>query len=372
MSDPRFKRLQQLFHAAVELPAGQQQAWLKQQCGDDASLHCDVLSLLAADRSEDDPLERGLGPSAQRHLDDQRRAVADVPATEDWTGQGAADTSDLLANLSGYEVHEEIGRGGFGRVMRATRQSDGTTVALKFMLPALAVSEQRRRMFLREIDVAQTLKHRNILPLFESGPFGTGFYFVMPLCEAGSLEQRLQRRSGRISLRAAVGVLRQCLAGLAHAHQRGIVHRDLKPSNILLQRRGEKSIPQLCDFGLAKSFQQAGFSGLTATGQFAGTARYMPREQMTDFRYLRPASDVWSMAAVFYHMVTGQTPRTFVAGEDPVQAVLNRPAAPICDHHSEIPVPLAAVIDRALDDDADQRYADAGAFRRAVEKAISS
>ena len=306
----------------------------------------------------------------RRFPDEQDRAAVEAAIEMRAGRDDAKEANDLLESVPGYDLHEEIGRGGFGKVLRATRQSDAKVVAIKFMLPEQVVSEHRRRLFLREIAVTQTLRHPNIVRMLETGSIGNGFYFVMPLCDGGTLHRRLQGDRGKLSLPAAVSVLRQCLAALEHAHGMGVVHRDLKPQNVLLKRRGKKSITMLSDFGLAKSSQQAGFTGLTASGQFAGTARYMPREQVTQYRTLRPASDVWSMAAVFYRMVTGRLPREFRSDNDPVSVVLHHDAVPIRERSKEVPGALADAIDRALLDDVEQRYNDARAFRRAVEGAI--
>jgi serine/threonine protein kinase len=113
----------------------------------------------------------------------------------------------------------------------------------------------------------------------------------------------------------------------------------------------EMSEAKLADFGLAKSFEQAGLSGLTATGAVGGTLYFMPREQITHFRVLRPAGDVWAMGATLYHMLTLSYPRDFVPGADPLQVILQGGTVPIRRREPGLPADLAEVIDRAVDDD---------------------
>jgi serine/threonine protein kinase len=155
----------------------------------------------------------------------------------------------------------------------------------------------------------------------------------------------------------------QALEGLASAHGAGFVHRDLKPDNVLFAGDGTA---KLADFGLAKSFQQAGLSGMTATGAFAGTYFFMPREQLTSFRQARPASDVWSMAATLYYLLTGQYARDFGAHPDPLAVILRGGVVPIRRRDASVPEELAGVIDRALSDEAEERYPTAREFASAL------
>jgi len=143
------------------------------------------------------------------------------------------------------------------------------------------------------------------------------------------------------------------------------VHRDIKPENVLLADDSLREV-KLADFGLAKSFEQAGLSGLTATGAVGGTLFFMPREQITHFRLLRPASDVWSLGATLYHMLTLAYPRDFAPGRDPLQVILSGGTVPLRTRDAALPEALGAVVDRAVEDDLDRRFATAAAFRDAL------
>lgn len=282
----------------------------------------------------------------------------------------AKRNGETVPAIKGYEILRQIGVGGNGAVYQARRKKDAALVAVKVMLAKVAVSEHARKKFQHEMEILKSLRHSNIVSLLEHGAIGSAFYFVMEFCDAGDVADLITRRGGRVSLEEASGLMVQALDGLAYAHGKGIVHRDLKPGNLLLVGSRAHRKLKVSDFGLAKNFEQAGFSGMTLTGQFAGTPLFMPREQVLNFKHVKPVSDVWSMAATFYRMLTGQTPRDFPKGVDQLLVVLDGNVVPIRKRDSSIPKPLAEVIDRALAIKTKDRYQDASEFRSALAKAI--
>jgi len=224
-------------------------------------------------------------------------------------------------------------------------------------------------VFDREIAVTGSLRHPHIVTMYAHGSQGDTFYFAMDYCAGGSLSAALLARQKPLDLDVAMRIAQQSLDGLSFAHEQGFIHRDIKPENILLTD-AEMSVAKLTDFGLAKSFQQAGLSGMTATGFAAGTLQFMPREQLTNFRLLRPASDVWSMGATVYYMLTLRYVRDFQAAKDPLAVVLGGNVVPIRDRKPQISAALAEVVDRAVDDDLNRRYSSAPEFRDALRKAL--
>jgi eukaryotic-like serine/threonine-protein kinase len=274
-----------------------------------------------------------------------------------------------LPEVPGYDVDRVIGRGGMGTVYRAWRRQDGQEVALKVMRPEVVVDADARAAFLREIDVTARLRHPNIVALLEHGSLGDGFFFAMEYCPGGSLAVALLRRDDPLSPEVAVRLALATLDGLADAHAQGFVHRDIKPENILLVDDSLRTA-KLADFGLAKSFEQAGLSGMTATGAVAGTLYFMPREQLTNFRLLRPASDVWSLGATLYHMLTLSYPRDYAPGVETLQVVLDGPRVSLRERDPALPERLAAVVDRAVADDLELRYRDAAELRQALREAF--
>jgi pSer/pThr/pTyr-binding forkhead associated (FHA) protein len=271
------------------------------------------------------------------------------------------------ASVGGFDVGSLLGRGGMGAVYKARRRSDGALVALKLMRPEVVVDEQARVIFLREIAVTAQLRHPNVVELLDHGVLGDTFYFALEYCAGGNLAAALLAREQPLPVETAVRLTASLLDGLSAAHERGFVHRDIKPENVLLTD-SEMTGVKLADFGLAKSFEQAGLSGLTATGAVGGTLYFMPREQITHFRLLRPASDVWSMGATLYHMLTFSYPRDFAPGTDPLQVILNGGTVPLRAREPSLPQALAEVVDRAVDDDLSRRYATAAEFREALRR----
>lgn len=309
----------------------------------------------------------------------------------------------------GYKVVDVLGSGGMGVVYKATRDADGVFVAIKSLLPNVPVSFENYRIFHREIELTSKLRHPNIVEVLNHGRVKGAYYCVLEYVDGMSLKDYVIQMGGKLSLKQAAPLMLDTLSGLAAAHHAnietrasgprmmsGIVHRDLKPENILLRRDAFGWIPKIADFGIAKSFESAGMTDMTVAG-VCGTPTYWPREQLTHYRYLHPATDVFSIAAVFYEMLSGrcarpgmqetlvQCHRRSVSPElaDFMRVIGSNPIPPIRDAVPTIPQPIAAVIDKALQevevplDEVEMRetlqrlrYPDAGAFREALVSAF--
>ncbi len=277
--------------------------------------------------------------------------------------------------IPNYSIVSKLGQGGMGAVYMVEHTKDHKKAALKVMLSRIAVDKIAREKFMREIGVTRSLEHKNIVRLIDNGVAGSIFYFLLEYCDGGSIYDLMVQRNGVLSVEEAAPIMLQAIEGLAFAHAQHIVHRDLKPQNILLSHgmsTNKRWIAKIADMGLAKNFDQAGFSGMTVTGSMAGTFVFMPREQVTDFKHFKPVSDVWSMGATCYNMLTGRFPRDRKPGQDPLDMVLQNEVIPIRKRNPTIPVAIAEVIDKSLNTDINKRYHDAGemhkAFTRAVEK----
>jgi len=273
--------------------------------------------------------------------------------------------------IAGYTIGEELARGGMGCVFSAKRDSDNADVVVKVMLSPVAVEPAAVKRFQREISLTKNLRHDNIVYLLDDGVAGSIFYFIMEFCNTGDLASFANKYGGKLALPAFAPIMVQCLQGLEHANSQGVVHRDLKPQNILLHKNEQGYLAKVSDFGLAKSFEAYGLSGLTATGAMADTYPYMPREQLTNFKTVEPVSDVWSFAATFYRVLTGHLPRSTPHKMDPLQVILEVDSTPIEQRVPSIPDAVAAVFERALMSDQDQRYRDGGELRRAFDEALS-
>ena len=283
--------------------------------------------------------------------------------------EGKGKPKEGLPVIAGYRIKRRIDVGGFGAVYLAERETDKHPVAIKVMLARVAVDEDARRKFTQEIELLKNLRHPHIVTVLDSGSAGSAFYFVMEYCQGGSVADYMEANGGRLAPSVAMPIMLQALEGLAFAHSKGVVHRDLKPQNILLSGTFAQPTAKLADMGLAKNFDKAGFSGMTVTGAFAGTPVFMPKEQLTNFKYVKPVTDVWSMGATFYNMLSGDTPRDFPRGCDPMEVILRGEIVPLSKRAPGIPKGISAVLDKAIQASPKERFVDAREMLAALRKA---
>jgi len=208
-----------------------------------------------------------------------------------------------------YQIIEELPRGGQAVVYKAIHKATKKKVALKILLPTLSDSAKARRYFEREVELAASLNHPNIVTILDSGVAKNQYYFSMEYIRGETLDNYLGART--LAFKQKILLFKKVCEAMTHAHQRGVIHRDLKPSNILVDERGE---PHIVDFGLAKSAGPFGATSdtvpmLSLTGEIKGTVSYMSPEQAegrSDRIDVR--TDVYSLAVVLYRMVTGRFP----------------------------------------------------------------
>jgi eukaryotic-like serine/threonine-protein kinase len=193
----------------------------------------------------------------------------------------------------------------------------------------------------------------------------------MEFCAGPNLAQWQQQHGGKLSLTQIRPLLSQSLDALEYAHKQRCIHRDLKPQNLLVASSdsGAGMTLKIADFGLAHQFELAGYSGLTATGGHTVNYGFMPREVLTGFTDGHPASDLWSLAAVFYHLLTGRFPLDF-ARRDPIEVILHERAVPLGQREVSIPPAVAEVLDQALAADLPARYQSAREMRAAWDQAF--
>jgi eukaryotic-like serine/threonine-protein kinase len=213
--------------------------------------------------------------------------------------------STLQTALAGrYAFERELGRGGMATVFLARDLTREKYVAVKVLLPELAVTLGQER-FLREIEVGTALQHPRIVGVLDSGQAEGLLYYVMPYVDGASLRDRLTREK-QLPVDDTIRIAQQVADALACAHSKGVIHRDIKPENILLDASGA----MVADFGIARAVSVAGGETLTRTGMAVGTPTYMSPEQAMGSRDVTPESDVYSLACVVYEMLAGQPPFT--------------------------------------------------------------
>lgn len=276
---------------------------------------------------------------------------------------------EQIADELGISLLKLLGQGGMGSVFLVRRRADGKEMALKIITPTRHANSEAISYFVRECQVLDSLSHANIVELYEVGQLENRVFCLMEYCSAGNLLDYRKATKRHVEIRPLIDLFVKLLDGLDFAHRRGFVHRDIKPANILLKETSAGIEPKLADFGLAKNYHTAGISGLTVTGRFAGTYNFMPREQLTKFKYVNPSSDIWSMSATLYAMLTGKFPRPIKKGIDPLQVVLEQDAIPILKRVNSIPPALAEVVDRGLRTSPEDRFGSAGEMRDALQKA---
>jgi len=249
--------------------------------------------------------------------------------------------------ISHYEILEPLGRGGMGVVYLAKDLKLGRSVALKFLPADLGENEEAKKRFLREAQAASALDNPRICTIYEIGEADDGRPFIsMAHCDGETLKDRIA--GGPLPVDEARAITIQIAEGLVAAHDAGIVHRDIKPANIMLTSGGVR----ILDFGLAKL---SDCTHLTRTGAAMGTPAYMSPEQATGGEVTH-RTDLWSLAAVLYEMVTGHRPFNGDNATAIMYAILTNDPQPVSEIRPEVPDDLARVIRRGLERDQTDRY----------------
>jgi serine/threonine-protein kinase len=286
-----------------------------------------------------------------------------------------------------YRIVRELGRGGMGVVYKAVHEPTRRVCAIKEILPDSAADEKSLRLFDREIGVQSMVIHPNLARILERGRDGKHLFFSIEYLEGGDAYSLVSEVfQGPIDSRLAGRITCDILRGLQALHDHGFVHRDLKPRNFLLNRVHDdpEMKAKITDYGLAKSFEEAGNSlfDFTRVGEVAGSMMFMAPEQILDYRFVKPPSDVYSVGVSLYYLLTRQFsidfPQASPQGADrnqpaprhPIHAMIEDPPIPILERRPDLPENLAAVVDKAVQKDLERRFATAGQFLKALEAAI--
>jgi hypothetical protein len=268
--------------------------------------------------------------------------------------------------IGGYRIDELIGRGGMGLVYRATNVALNRIYALKVLAPAIAEDEQFRQRFKREMRIAASLHHPNIVGIHYAGEQDALLFFVMDYVTGTDLREILLKQ-GALDPNRAVDLLEQFASALDAAHRRGLVHRDVKPANILITVKDGEEHAYLTDFGLAKKFDTA--SGLTAKGSVVGTVDYMAPEQITGTR-TDARTDIYALGCVFYQMLTGKVPYERDNSVATLYAHVHEPPPPLEGGVSDSHPAFTPVLEKAMAKESNDRYFSAGDFARDAAAAL--
>jgi eukaryotic-like serine/threonine-protein kinase len=362
MEVERWQRIEELYHSALPLPAEARRKFLLDACSGDEDLRCEVESLL-------------------RH-GDRTGSILESPALAVLAQDLAKERVDesLLQEgrtISHYRIQEAIGRGGMGVVYKAEDLKLRRWVALKLLPEALSRDPQALRRFEREAQAASALNHPNICTIYEIDE-SEGLHFIaIEFLDGETLKDHIAR--GRFAAAEAVPVAIQICRALEAAHAAGIIHRDIKPANIFLTSGGATKV---LDFGVAKrvglELAREGKKpsaadmttvdrALTVTGATVGTVAYMSPEQ-TRGEIVDSRTDLFSLGAVVFEMVTGRRPFTGETVAEIFSAIQNHPPLPTEKLVSQLPPMLSNVVSKTLEKKREERYQRAEDLRLDLEQ----
>jgi serine/threonine-protein kinase len=265
---------------------------------------------------------------------------------------------DALADR--YTIGRRVGEGGMATVYLAEDVKHDRNVAIKVLKPELAAVIGGER-FVSEIKTTAALQHPHILPLFDSGEADGFLFYVMPFVDGETLREKLDREK-QLSVEESVKIASAVASALHYAHGQGIVHRDIKPANILIHA-GE---PVVADFGIALAISAAGGGRLTETGMSVGTPHYMSPEQATADRDVNARSDIYSVAAVAYEMLTGDPPHTGSSAQAVLMRILTEEPRDVADVRKAVPANVRDAVRKGLEKLPADRFETAEEFSRAL------
>ena len=264
-----------------------------------------------------------------------------------------------------YEIIEELGKGGMGRVYRVEDTKLNQEVALKLIKPDIASDKKTIERFRNELKTARMIAHKNVCRMFDLGESEGSNFITMEYIRGDDLKS-LMRKMGQLSAGQALSIAKQVCDGLIEAHNLGVVHRDLKPQNIMIDTNGNARI---MDFGIARSIEG---KGITGAGVMIGTPDYMSPEQV-DGKETDQRSDVYSLGVILYEMVTGRAPfEGDTALSIAVKHKTETPADPR-KYNERLSEEFSQIILRCLEKDKEKRYHSAGEVRSEllnIEKGI--
>ncbi|MCP4400088.1 MAG: protein kinase [bacterium] len=332
--------------------------------------------------------------------------------------QSSSETSSTskehskFPQIEGFQIEQKIGQGTMGAVYKARENTSDRLVAIKKFHPQTSLNDEKLRRLQRELFMIQQLRHKHIVQFFGYKKTGNSLYFIFEYVEGITLRKLMLSHQGRVPLEEAIQIFWGSLEGLAFAHRvkisartlngnlrswQGIVHRELSPQNIILSKEGSKWVPKITDFKLYRSFEDAGITSILTPEDLLAAPMYWPREHLTHYKHISPATDVFSLAAIFYEMITGHWVRDGFQAlfdrckqsgclpsiSDYLHVIVTHPPVPIRKRNPNIPEALAKVIDRALKEQElphgekevttllrQLRYPDAAAFRDALLQAL--
>lgn len=352
MTDKKnISQVENVFHAALGVPADDRAAYLAQACGSDESLYAEVCSLISKA--------------------DTRNSFMDQPALDLGLKvlSQAVEESMIGKVLGSYRVLSKLGKGGMGEVYLAEDTKLGRKVALKFLPQELVNDSWAKRQLEKEAQAAAKLDHPNICSVYDFENSGEHSFIVMQFIEGETLAELIRKKS--IDADKMLPLARQIVGALAEAHAHGIIHRDIKPRNIMVTPAGNIKV---LDFGLAKTLRPKSLEALedsvskfSEAGLVPGTIRYMSPEQLRNER-LDYRSDIFSVGTVLYEIVSGTNPFDRNTGPEVISAILSSNPKPLTQNGVVPPKGLESIIQHCLSKKPEERYQSANELLLDLDK----
>lgn len=281
------------------------------------------------------------------------------------TTLGAQHDQEL--EVEGFEIRQKLGQGSFGVVYDAIQQGTNKRFAIKSILPGGARAEKVKSLFMREISIVSQLKHPNIVSYHGFGIAEDRPYLILEYVEAADIDALVAQQPAHKQVRLCVGIAGKMLAALSHAHDMGIIHRDVKLANVLAGIHQSRLFVKLADFGLAKFFETAGFSGMTASDAVCGTIAFMSPEQLADSKYAEPDCDVYAVGVCLYRILTGKIPHHAASPAETIHKRMRELPTSADELNLNVTAELAAEIQRALHPDPARRFRSAEELATALK-----
>ena len=346
MADRNLSQIENVFHAALDLPVADRSAYVKQVCNGDEALLAEVSSLLSSAEKCNSFMEQSA-----------LAAGFDLLAN-------TSKNSLLGKSIGCYQIIAPLGKGGMGEVYLAEDTRLNRKVALKFLSTELVGDNWAKRQFVKEAQAAARLDHPNICSVYGIEDSGEYNFIVMQFIEGETLADLIRKKL--IDPDQVLELTRQIVSALAEAHAHGVIHRDVKPKNIMVTEAGQVKV---LDFGLAKTVQtkkglanqEESISQLSQNGVLAGTISYMSPEQLRGDR-LDYRTDVFSIGTVLYEMVTGENPYAQESTAETISSILTIQPPLLGDSVPESLRRLDPIICKCAQKDLDQRYQAASAL----------
>jgi eukaryotic-like serine/threonine-protein kinase len=342
----KLKKIEEIYHAALDVLPSERDLLINKLCGDDEDLRCEVESLLKFENNSDELIE--LLPE---------NLAAEMFSKKE------SKTSLINQKIGHFNIKKLLGKGGMGEVYLAQDTKLDRKVALKILPTEFAEDSSRMRRFVREAKSVSALNHPNIITIYEIGESNGTHFIATEFIDGKTLNE--YRKTNQLSYESALEIAIQVASALDEAHLAGIIHRDIKPDNVMIRANG---LVKILDFGIAKLIDQRKETetrghgeedatliaalNKTSLGMVIGTANYMSPEQGRG-KVVDARTDIFSFGVVMYEMIAGEKPFEGENSIDTIAAILHTEAKPL---NENVPTKITKIINKCLKKDRNERY----------------